>query len=143
MTSEGLIVEDSIASSVSAITKPEPKKLFDIIFRNAHATMFDLSLTEVDNLSLPEFFATYSQKSGLSLASLDGFRFEALLSGQDAITDFTVKKGEDSQSWENTKKDIAGLIAIARLKNPGESIYEIRVDPCKSITHTRTKAGIC
>jgi hypothetical protein len=133
-TSERLIIEDySTASSApgNAKLKPKPKEIVDIIFRNGHGT-FDskhqLSLVELNYSSLPEFFAIYSRKSGVPLASLDGLKLEVILSGEDGII---AKRDQDSQSWKSQKNDIARLITLARSKKPEETRYEIRVDPCK------------
>jgi hypothetical protein len=137
-TSERLIIEGhGISSSASAIAKlklklkPKSKEIVDIIFRNGHGT-FDskhhLSLIELNYSSLPEFFAIYSQKSGIPLESLDGLKLEVVLSGEDGII---ATRGQDSQSWKSLKHDIARLITLAKSKNPEETRYEIRVDRCK------------
>jgi hypothetical protein len=85
-------------------------------------------LVELNYSSLPEFFAIYSRKSGVPLASLDGLKLEVILSGEDGII---AKRDQDSQSWKSQKNDIARLITLARSKKPEETRYEIRVDPCK------------
>lgn len=90
-----------------------------------------LPLTGLNSCSLSEFFASYCLESGISIQSLDGLEFKVVLSGQDAIT---VHKGEDEQSWRSLKQDITELVALARLKKPEETTYEIRVSPGEQAT---------
>jgi hypothetical protein len=119
--------DHSIDSSPSVIV--QPKRTVCVILQDAHGTFESkqpLLFTELNNSNLFEFLELYSMKSGIPIQSLDGLNFEVVLSGQEGTT---VRKVQDEKSWKSLMQDLTELVALARLKKPEETTYEIRVTP--------------
>ena len=127
-TAQQVAINDhSIDSSPPVIV--QPKQTIHVILQDSHGTFeskHPLLFTELNNSNLSKFLALYSMKSGIPIQSLDGLNFEIVLSGQEPTT---VRKGQDEQCWKSLMQDLTEWLALARLKYPEETTYEIRVTP--------------
>jgi len=123
------VVNQSASSDnqiISTRTSQEPLKVKLFLQKTDGEIDFQnpLPSREFRNTTLPEFFAIFSNRSGLDAGLLQSLTFVVVFTKNRLLE---VNRSEDERSWENLKRRISRLFEEAKAERPQETEFEVWV----------------
>lgn len=115
-----------ISQVISSRTSQEPLKIKLFLQRTDGEIDFQNPLLsrEFKDATLPEFFAIFSNRSGLDAGLLQSLTFVVVFA-QNVLLE--VNRSDDERRWENLKRRISHLFKEVGAERPQETEFEVRV----------------